>query len=137
MTKRTAAPWALSLVLVLAGCGGAEAPSPASSPAAPAGSAAKPAATAAAVSASAKPAGGGTLTVGLSADLESGDSFLNYNVQSKSVILHLYDNLIEQDASGKLVPGLAESWKVVDPKTITFTLRKGVKFHNGEDFTAE
>lgn len=38
---------------------------------------------------------------------------------------------------GKFAPRLAESWKQVDPKTWEFTLRKGVKWHDGKDFTAE
>ena len=36
-----------------------------------------------------------------------------------------------------IVPGLAESWEQIDDKTMQFHLRKGVKFHNGYDFTAE
>src|SRR4029077_17874108 len=38
---------------------------------------------------------------------------------------------------GNLVPGLAETWKRVNATTWQFTLRKGVKFHNGDDFNAE
>ena len=34
-------------------------------------------------------------------------------------------------------PGLAESWKPIDDLEWEFKLRKGVKFHNGQDFTAE
>src|SRR5437762_1758460 len=41
------------------------------------------------------------------------------------------------DQAGNLVPALAESWKRLDPTTWQFSLRKGVKFHNGDDFNAE
>jgi peptide/nickel transport system substrate-binding protein len=40
------------------------------------------------------------------------------------------------DANARLVPGLAVSWRAVDPTTWEFKLRKGVKFHDGSDFTA-
>ena len=43
--------------------------------------------------------------------------------------------LLNRDTSGKVVPGLATSWKVSpDGKKIEFTLRKGVKFHSGDLF---
>jgi len=139
-----AAAFGLTLAVMLAACGGTAAP--ASSAAAPAASAAasRPAAAASTAAASAgaaasaaKPTAGGTLTVGFAGDMESGDPFLNSSIHGKSIALHMFDNLIEVAPDGKLVPGLAESWKVADPKTISFTLRKGVKFHNGEDFNAD
>ncbi len=48
----------------------------------------------------------------------------------------MYESLIEWDAKLNQRPALAESWKVVDNKTIDFTIRKGVKFHNGKEVTA-
>lgn len=48
----------------------------------------------------------------------------------------MYESLIEWDAKLNQRPALAESWKVVDNKTIEFTLRKGVRFHNGKEVTA-
>jgi peptide/nickel transport system substrate-binding protein len=50
----------------------------------------------------------------------------------------LYDGLAWIDDNGDIVPALAESWEVSDDGlSYTFKLRQGVKFHNGEDFTAE
>jgi peptide/nickel transport system substrate-binding protein len=53
----------------------------------------------------------------------------------------MYDNLIRRDPrdSGQtIIPDLAHSWEVsADKKTYTFFLRKGVKFHDGGEFSAE
>jgi len=49
----------------------------------------------------------------------------------------IYDGLVNLNEKGK-VPGLAESWVISpDGKQIDFKLRKNVKFHNGDPFTAE
>jgi peptide/nickel transport system substrate-binding protein len=52
------------------------------------------------------------------------------------VSFNLFDNLTSRHPDGKLYPGLATEWKLTDPTTWTFKLRHGVKFHNGEPFTA-
>ncbi len=51
----------------------------------------------------------------------------------------IFESLIDTDKQGdlSLKPGLAESWKRIDGRTIEFKLRRGVKFHNGEEMTAE
>ena len=51
---------------------------------------------------------------------------------------HGWDTLIYRDpATFKLMPLLATEWKFVDDKVIEFSLRKGVKFHDGSEFTAD
>jgi len=48
------------------------------------------------------------------------------------------DELLRKDASGTPIPNLATSWKLdKDALTLTFTLQKGVKFHDGTDFNAQ
>lgn len=49
------------------------------------------------------------------------------------------ETLIMQNLLGQLEPkpGLAESWKRIDERTVEFTLRKGVRFHNGDEMTAD
>ena len=55
---------------------------------------------------------------------------IDFSVEENLIQTDYYDNY-------KLKPGLAESWELVDEKTLRFKLRKGVKFHNGEEMTAE
>ena len=50
----------------------------------------------------------------------------------------VYDTLAEPDKTGKIVPALAEKWDIsTDGMTWTFTLRKGVVFHNGDKLTSQ
>ena len=51
----------------------------------------------------------------------------------------IYSPLIELDTVGDLKPraAIAESWKRIDDHTVEFKIRQGVKFHNGEELTAE
>jgi peptide/nickel transport system substrate-binding protein len=52
--------------------------------------------------------------------------------------LPIYDFLIEMDAEGKYGPGLATDWALSDDSmSFTITLREGVKFHDGSDFSSE
>src|SRR6266850_2985828 len=49
----------------------------------------------------------------------------------------VYESLIARDDANKLVPGLAVSWRLAEPTVWEFKLRQGIKFHGGEDFTAD
>lgn len=54
------------------------------------------------------------------------------------VLENVFDTLVETDANLEMQPALAESWEVSDDQlTWTFTLREGVTFHDGSDFTGE
>jgi peptide/nickel transport system substrate-binding protein len=60
--------------------------------------------------------------------------------ESLEVISNVYDALLQTDPveKGKLLPGLAESWTLSeDGSTVTFKLRKGVKFHSRNPLTAK
>ncbi|MEM7424594.1 MAG: ABC transporter substrate-binding protein [Pseudomonadota bacterium] len=50
---------------------------------------------------------------------------------------NIYEGLVARDANMEMVGALAESWENINPTTWRFKLRKGVKFHDGSDFTAE
>ena len=60
--------------------------------------------------------------------------FLTTNIAYNT---HLYGFLVARDANARRVPDLATSWTAVDDTTWEFQLRKGVKFHDGSEFTAE
>ncbi len=56
---------------------------------------------------------------------------------TNNMLEHIYDRLLDRDPKTfKPKPMLAESWRIVNDTTWEFKLRKGVKFHNGEPFTA-
>ncbi len=56
---------------------------------------------------------------------------------SSSYLMNYTEGLVIKDKDNNFVPGLAESWKWIDDKTIEFKLRREVFFHNGESFNAE
>lgn len=77
------------------------------------------------------------LKLGLSADVSSLDPHYLNIAPNISFSSHLFDALVHVDANGRLIPGLAVSWKAIDPTTWEFKLRRGVKFHDGSELTAD
>jgi len=91
----------------------------------------------ASVPAAAQPAQAADLRIALSYDPSSLDPHFAATAGNITVSSHFFDCLVHVDSSGKYVPGLAVSWQAVDPTTWEIKLRKGVKFHDGSDFTAD
>jgi len=54
-----------------------------------------------------------------------------------SVLGNVYEGLVRRGADLEIEPALAEKWEIVEPTRWRFHLRKGVKFHNGNDFNAD
>ncbi len=79
----------------------------------------------------------GTVTIATHLDVDTLDPTQNINTHQRWVYRHLYDPLITHDTDGKLQPALAVKWERINDTTWRFHLRKDVKFHNGEPFTAE
>ena len=81
---------------------------------------------------------GGEITVGIAADL---DTSLDPHVSSSSagtreVLFNIFEGLMKPDTDGNLIPAVAESYTVNEAAdAYTFTLRKGVRFHNGQAVT--
>ncbi len=93
-------------------------------------------ATACALAIIQSPAAARDLRVGMPIETTSIDPAAMVVPYNASISLHLYDGLIRRAPDMKLEPGLATAWKAVDDTTWEFTLRPGVKWHDGSDFTA-
>lgn len=66
------------------------------------------------------------------------DPLMTTAVATRDVARNIFESLVTLDADSKVVPMLAESFEESeDGKVITFKLREGVKFHNGDVMTAE
>jgi peptide/nickel transport system substrate-binding protein len=77
------------------------------------------------------------LRVGMSADVTSIDPHFVNITPNNNVAWHIFEALTHVDENARLIPGLAESWRPVDQTTWEFRLRKGVRFHDGTELTAE
>lgn len=79
-----------------------------------------------------------TFTIGISADAKRLLPFLASDSASADISGYIFNGLTKYDKNIKLVGDLAESWDVSpDRLTITFHLRKGVRWHDGVEFTSE
>ena len=77
------------------------------------------------------------LRIGLSSDVTAIDPHWNNSGPNVSLATHIFEPLTLTDKNGRLIPGLATSWRAVDPLTWEFKLRQGVKFHDGSEMTAD
>ena len=79
---------------------------------------------------------GGTLTVAI-AEPETSLDLLDFKTSSFNILDQIYEPLVRYGNDGSIQPGLAEKYEVSsDGLTLTFTLRQGVTFSDGEPFTA-
>ena len=77
------------------------------------------------------------LTIGISADVTSLDPHYVAVQHNVAIGWHVFDALTRIDENARIIPGLATSWRTIDPLTWEFKLRKGVKFHDGTELTAD
>jgi peptide/nickel transport system substrate-binding protein len=86
----------------------------------------------------ASPVRGGTLTFGQWDKIDSIDPALTTGAAAGEVAQNILDTLISMDANQKFYPALATKWAIEDGgKRFTFTLRDGVKTHDGGTITAD
>src|SRR5574342_372191 len=80
---------------------------------------------------------GGTLVMLVQPEPPNLGGYISTSGPIGQVTSKIYEGLLEYDFNLKPIPGLAQSWTISpDGKTLTFTLQKGVKFHDGQPFTS-
>lgn len=81
---------------------------------------------------------GGSLVIAFDSDLKQLDPHKGMTGAEGTIFTLICDNLVNSSKAFEAKPGLAESWEVTqNGKEWIFRLRKGVKFHNGREMTAE
>ena len=128
--------------LAIAGCSPAGSGSSSSSSApsatsAPSAGAAPSSGAAAGASSPAPAPGGGTFVVARTGDVDQLDPQKATAFQTVATLGLVYSRLVALDDKGKVVPDLATKWTTsADGKSVTFTLRSGVTWQDGDPFTA-
>ena len=81
----------------------------------------------------------GSIVVGIPQDLgDSLDPHVSEMAGTREILFNVYEGLVKPDTEGNLVDAVASSHTISeDHKTYTFTLREGVKFHNGADVSVD
>ena len=85
-----------------------------------------------------EPVKGGEITVGIAQDLD--DSLDPHQTVAAGTreVFNIFEGLVKPNSDGEMIPAVAEKYTLSeDGTTYTFTLREGVKFHNGQTVTAE
>ncbi|HET7420839.1 MAG TPA: ABC transporter substrate-binding protein [Candidatus Dormibacteraeota bacterium] len=85
-------------------------------------------------SAAASPKAGGTATIALESELATLDPMNSSLLVEREVFYNMYDSLFTIDPSLTIKPGLVTQWDTSDPMNYKFTLRSGVKYHDGTPF---
>ena len=81
---------------------------------------------------------GGQITISLSAEPSTLENWNAYSLDGHPVLRNIFEALLNRDpASNELVGELATNWDWTDDRTLRFTLRDGVTFHDGSPFNAQ
>lgn len=86
-----------------------------------------------------EPVKGGEITIGIAQDLDDSlDPHQTVAAGTREVLFNIFEGLVKPNSDGEMIPAVAEKYTLSeDGTTYTFTLREGVKFHNGQAVTAE
>lgn len=87
---------------------------------------------------SGEPVYGGSVVVGIQQDIDSLDPHKATAAGTKEILFNIFEGLVKPDKNGDLMNAIASDYTVSEDGLVyTFTLREGVKFHNGNAVTAE
>jgi peptide/nickel transport system substrate-binding protein len=128
---------ALFLGLLVSACASSSPPTVSPGAPSPAAGTAQPASTTAPATQPATGKGGGILRIGLDVDAGTGDPRLMQDTSALRLRELVFDGLVYIKPDYSPAPDLADSWDNPDDKTWIFHLHKGVKFHNGQELTAD
>jgi peptide/nickel transport system substrate-binding protein len=70
-------------------------------------------------------------------DYLTADPMAQNELLTNSINGQVYESLVVRGKKLEILPALATSWKQTSPTVWIFNLRRGVKFHDGSDFTAD
>lgn len=65
------------------------------------------------------------------------DPHRQFSQKNHTLLSQIFEGLVRFDPEGRITPALAVSWERLDPLTVRFHLRDGVRFHDGEPFDAQ
>lgn len=144
-TKKLLAFVSLSAALAVAGCAGTSSDNTESSSNGAAGTAGTESSAGAEgtdgtddIAGDGQSSTGGSIVVGIQQDLDTLDPHMVESAGTREVLFNIFEGLVKPDSEGNLVSAVAESYDISDDGTeYIFHLRDGVRFHNGDEVTAE
>ena len=72
------------------------------------------------------------ITIGIPQDLDSLVPSLSQGAGTQEILFNIYEGLVKPDSDGNLIPAVASDYSMSEDGLVyTFTLREGIKFHNG------
>ncbi len=84
------------------------------------------------------PTYGGSIVVGIQQDIDSLDPHKATAAGTKEILFNIFEGLVKPDENGNLIEAVASAYQISEDGLVyTFTLREGVKFHDGKVVTCE
>ena len=79
-----------------------------------------------------------SITIGIPQDIDSLDPHIAEGAGTREVLFNVFEGLVKPNSNGDLIPAVASDYSINEDGTVyTFTLREGVKFHNGKKVTVQ